>query len=143
RDGQEVQPGQPRRAHLRTERRLTGREAAAARGTDGVEERRQRDRVRYPLQCWADARSRHRLGPIRRFNFQLPKTESISWALDRKPEIGEEIILGDRGVFRVVDTLPPLPGWPEIRYAVKRLRNATPADVDALQARDVNQLPPV
>ena len=47
---------------------------------------------------------------MRRFNFELSRTESISWAFDRKPEIGEKIILGDRGVFRVTDTLPPLPG---------------------------------
>jgi len=80
---------------------------------------------------------------VPRFSFELSKTESISWAFDRKPEIGERIILGDRGVFRVIDTLPPLPGWPEIRYAVKRLRDATPAAVEALQARVVNQLPPL
>ena len=80
---------------------------------------------------------------MRRFNFELSKTESISWAFDRKPEIGEKIILGDRGVFGVTGTLPPLPGWPEIRYTVKRLRDATPADLKAVRARGVNRLPRV
>jgi hypothetical protein len=78
---------------------------------------------------------------MRRFSFKFSKTESISWAFDRYPEIDEEIILGAHGVFRVIDTLPPLAGWPEIRYAVKRLRDATPEDLKAIDARGVNQLP--
>jgi hypothetical protein len=80
---------------------------------------------------------------VPRFSFELSKTESKSWAFDRNPEIGERIILGDRGVFRVIGTLPLLPGWPEIRYAVKRLRDATPADLKAARAHGVNRLPPV
>ena len=39
-----------------------------------------------------------------RFSFRITKTESIEWGFKRHPRIGEEVTLGDRGVFRVIES---------------------------------------
>lgn len=65
-----------------------------------------------------------------RMNFRISSTESIQWHFNRHPELGEEIILGDRGVFRVGGRLPA--DGPELEYEAEWLREPTSAELAAI-----------
>ena len=79
---------------------------------------------------------------MRRFEFRYAPTESIVWTFDRAPEIGEEIVLGERGVFRVIGVDDSVDSSGDSEYAVARLRDATREEVREQLARGVDQLPP-
>jgi hypothetical protein len=78
-----------------------------------------------------------------RLEFRFSKTDSILWTFDRHPEIGEEVVLGDRGVFRVIERSEP--GVPDpgvdAEYLCERVRDATPEDLDAMLKRGPAYLP--
>ena len=77
-----------------------------------------------------------------RFEFRYAKTGSILWTFDRAPQIGEEIVLGDSGVYRVIGVDDSLDSTVEAEYAVARVRDSTHDDVREQLARGVNRLPP-
>jgi hypothetical protein len=79
-----------------------------------------------------------------RFTFELSPTESIPWAFDREPRVGEEITLGHHGVFRVMRRLSRN-GHARYHgvFVVKQVRRATAGDLKAQVARGVNRLPPL
>ncbi len=77
-----------------------------------------------------------------RFEFRFAPTESIQWTFDRAPEIGEEIVLGDRGVYRVIGVDEPFDSSVEAEYAVARIRDSTHDDMREQFMRGVNRLPP-
>ena len=64
------------------------------------------------------------------------------WAFDRAPEIGEEIVFGHRGVYRVLGVDGPVDSKVEAEFAVTRIRDATHEEVLEQFKRGVNQLPP-
>ena len=64
------------------------------------------------------------------------------WSFDRAPEIGEEIVFGHRGVFRVIGVDDSVAPNVEAEYAVARIRSATREEVLEQFNRGVNQLPP-
>ena len=66
---------------------------------------------------------------------------SIIWTFDRAPAIGEEIVLGHRGVYRVMGVDEALGPDVEAEYAVVRIRDSTSEEVDEQLARGVNRLP--
>jgi hypothetical protein len=77
-----------------------------------------------------------------RFSFCLSATNSIEWSFNRHPQIGEAVTLGDRGIFLVVEKLPPPPETDiDAEYRVERLRDTTVDDLNALYTRGVNELP--
>jgi hypothetical protein len=67
-----------------------------------------------------------------RFTFQLPSSETIPWAFDREPRLGEEITLGHHGVFRVMRRLSRN-GHARYHggFVVKLVRRATADDLKA------------
>jgi hypothetical protein len=79
-----------------------------------------------------------------RFTFELSPTESIPWAFDREPWVGEEVTLGHHGVFRVTDRIARN-GHPRTHgtLVAERVRRATAEDLRAQVARGVNRLPPI
>jgi hypothetical protein len=64
------------------------------------------------------------------------------WAFDRAPEIGEEIVFGHRGVYRVIGVDYSVAPNVEAEYAVARIRNATHEEVLEQFNRGINHLPP-
>jgi hypothetical protein len=64
------------------------------------------------------------------------------WAFDRAPEIGEELVFGFRGVYRVIGVDYSLAPSVEAEYAVERIRNATRDEVLEQYNRGINHLPP-
>jgi hypothetical protein len=77
-----------------------------------------------------------------RLSFRHAKTESIEWTFDRHPDIGEEVVLGDRGVFRVTGPLPtPYVSGLDAEYACELVRAPTPDEIRAALKRGVNTLP--
>jgi hypothetical protein len=77
------------------------------------------------------------------FEFRSSKTDSIHWTFDRAPAIGEEIVLGDRGVYRVIGVNDFHGPYVEAEYAVVRVRDSTREEVREQLARGVNRLPPL
>jgi hypothetical protein len=82
---------------------------------------------------------------MRRFEFWFNDREAISWTFDRHPEIGEEIVLGDGGVFRVTGVREgrKLDASVDVQYTCERVRDTTHEDTKAMLARGVNMLPPL
>jgi hypothetical protein len=78
-----------------------------------------------------------------RFSFQLSPTESIPWAFDREPVLGEVVTIGHHGVFRVTSRLARNGPRTHGAFVVERLRPASAADLKAQVARGVNRLPPL
>lgn len=77
------------------------------------------------------------------FEFRYANSGSIIWTFDRAPAIGEEIVLGHRGVYRVMGVDEALGPDVEAEYAVVRVRESTREEVDAQLARGLNRLPPL
>jgi hypothetical protein len=77
-----------------------------------------------------------------RYEFRQSPIDTIIWSFDRRPEIGEEIVLGERGVFRVIRVDKPLDATVEAEFAVARLRDATWEEKHEQRQRGVNVLPP-
>jgi hypothetical protein len=77
-----------------------------------------------------------------KLEFWFTDHDAIMWTFDRHPKIGEEVVLGDRGVFRVTAVRPDNPLNPNVKeYDCERVRDATREDLDAMIKRGVNQLP--
>lgn len=78
-----------------------------------------------------------------RFSFRYAEKESIQWRFDRHPSYGEEVTLGDRGVYRVLEgpVAKPLDPTVDAEYLVERVRDATYEDIKAQLDRGVDKLP--
>lgn len=77
-----------------------------------------------------------------RIEFWFTDTDAILWTFDREPLIGEEVVLGDRGVFRVLSRRDgPVPGA-DVAFDCERVRDATNDDLKEMYARGVDRLPP-
>ena len=79
---------------------------------------------------------------MRKFEFRYGPNESMVWAFDRAPEIGEEVVFGHRGVFRVIGIDDTAASNVEAEYAVVRIRSATREEVLEQFNRGINHLPP-
>lgn len=83
---------------------------------------------------------------IRRMTFPLWLREApdrtTHWHFDRLPEIGEEIPIGDKGMYRVTERLADNGNEPE--FAVERIRDLTVEERNALLKDDAGfRLPPL
>jgi hypothetical protein len=78
-----------------------------------------------------------------RFEFRYAPNNSIIWTFDRAPEIGEEIVLGESGVYRVIGADDPADAGVDAEYAVARVRDPTREDIREQLARGVHRLPPL
>ena len=77
-----------------------------------------------------------------KFGFWHGERESILWTFDRDPDIGELIVLGDAGVFRITGMRPhTLASIADKEYTCERVRDATREDLKAMFQRGVNRLP--
>ncbi|MEX2647177.1 MAG: hypothetical protein WD249_13020 [Gaiellaceae bacterium] len=75
--------------------------------------------------------------------FWFTEHDAIVWHFDRHPEIGEEVVLGDRGVYRVTDVKERRGvSTADAEYVVERVRDTTYDDLKAMYERGVNRLPP-
>jgi hypothetical protein len=63
------------------------------------------------------------------YEFWHSPTESISWHLAQDPQLGEELVLGDRGVFRVIAKREPSPISDRPAYDVAFIRQATAKEI--------------
>jgi hypothetical protein len=79
---------------------------------------------------------------VPKFEFRYGPDESMVWVIARAPEVGEEIVFGYRGVFRVIGVDDPVASNVEAEYAVARIRDATRQEVLDQFNRGVNRLPP-
>ena len=86
------------------------------------------------------ARSRYVL-EVPRIEFWSTERDAILWTFDREPSIGEEVVLGDRGVYRVLGRRhDDVPGA-DVAFDVERVRDSTSEDIKAMLERGVDRLP--
>jgi hypothetical protein len=74
------------------------------------------------------------------YSFWYTDQDSIEWTFDRAPKVGEEVVLGYRGVYRVVSprsTSSARDGG----YMCELIRKSTSGDIQAMYARGINRLP--
>lgn len=77
-----------------------------------------------------------------RFSFRISQTEEILWRFDH-PGINEEVVLGDRGVFRVLKRVAnPSDPTVDAEYTVELVRASTHEDLSGQLERGVDKLPP-
>ena len=77
-----------------------------------------------------------------RLEFWVTERDAIEWTFDRHPNIGENVVLGDRGVYRVTGLRQRTPASiADAEYTCERVRDATREDLNAMFERGVNRLP--
>jgi hypothetical protein len=80
---------------------------------------------------------------VPRFEFWFTDHDAIAWSFDRHPDIGEEVVLGDRGVYRVTGLRQAGIDDPAVdaEYTCERVRDASHEDIQVTLKRGVNRLP--
>jgi len=77
------------------------------------------------------------------YSFWYSDHDSIDWTFDRAPTLGEEVVLGYRGVYRIVSphahTQRGARG--DAEYTCELVRESTAEDIQAMYKRGINRLP--
>jgi hypothetical protein len=77
-----------------------------------------------------------------RLEFWFTTTDAIAWSFDREPELGEDVVLGDRGVYRVMG-IRAEPADPDVtEFICELVRESTREDRVSQLKRGVHVLPP-
>jgi hypothetical protein len=75
-----------------------------------------------------------------RCEFWHTPTDAIAWTFNREPAIGEEVLLGDRGFFRVTGARAHGPDV-DAAFDCEFVREPTHAEMREMLRRGVNRLP--